>query len=385
MLALSIAHTVGSLETEAAGPSYTVPRLARALAEHGHLAEVMTLGSPGSTNDSGFLISRYARDVAFPSSLVRLGRSAAMRAALFKSEAQVFHTHGLWMMPSVYPALAAVKLERPFVLSPRGMLGESALRFSSMKKKVFWHLWQSRATQAVRCFHATALSELDDIRAFGLRQPVAVVPNGVDLPDIASLEYKSPTNVPYILSLGRIHPKKGLDRLISAFALVSRDYPQWKLRIVGPDEGRYAEELRRQVFQSHLADKVSIEGPVFGTTKFSLMQQAEVFCLPTLHENFGMTVAESLAVETPVISTKGAPWAGLIDRGCGWWVDHGPEAIARALHEAMAMSPEERLAMGFRGRRWVAQDFSWHGIGEKMAMVYLWLLGHGPKPDFVQI
>ena len=100
----------------------------------------------------------------------------------------VLHTHGLWMMPNVYPSKAARRLGASLVLSPRGMLGKGALQFSRAKKRAFWWAVQKSAMKSVDCFHATAKSELEDIREFGLQHPVAVIPNGIDLPDLGALQ-----------------------------------------------------------------------------------------------------------------------------------------------------------------------------------------------------
>jgi len=356
------------------------------LVAHGHISKIATLGRPCIEDIRGVQITRYQSDNAVPKTLSRLGRSRAMQAALCRSDADVFHTHGLWMMPNVYPAQASRQLGRPLVLSPRGMLAEDALKFSAYAKKVFWHIWQSRAVDSVGCFHATASSEYEDIRALGLLQPVAIIPNGVDLPVINNLETsKREHSEPFVLSLGRIHPIKRIDRLISAFASVTSEHPEWKLRIIGPDSDGHGKALQQQIVQAGLSDRISIEAPLFGEDKIQVMKQAAVFALSTQNENFAMTVAESLAVGTPVISTKGAPWAGLTEQRCGWWVDHGPEPMAAALREVMEMPFEARCKLGARGRDWMARDFAWEGIGQKMTMVYAWLLGRGPRPDCVHL
>lgn len=386
--AIKVIHTIASLDNGASGPSYTVPMLVRALAVQGHEAEIITLGKGSEEFDRNVRVIRCPPNQSHLKSFARLGLSSAMRELLLASSAEVFHTHGVWMMPNVYPGEAARRAGRPFVLAPRGMLGTDALKFSRTAKRVFWALWQKQAVDAVSCFHATAHSEYEDIRAFGLRHPVAVIPNGIDLPgleDLATSENRQPSAAPYILSLGRIHPKKALDRLIAAFALVAHEFPLWRLRLVGPDEGGYAVRLARQVATSGLDGRVTIEAPLFGADKTKLVREAELFALSTLHENFGMTVAESLVVETPVISTKGAPWAGLAAQQCGWWIDHGPEAMAAALREAMSLSPDERAAMGARGRAWMARDFGWDGIAAQMIDVYRWLLNGGVPPSTVRM
>jgi glycosyltransferase involved in cell wall biosynthesis len=326
---------------------------------------------------------RFSRDLSRLRLLRRLGASGAMRRALASSEADVLHTHGLWMMPNVYPARVAHECSRPFVLSPRGMLSKEALQFSRLKKHVFWAMLQGRAVRQATCFHATAEHEYEEIRAFGLKQPVAVIQNGIDLPVSSTRPQPYSTASPFVLSLGRIHPKKALDRLILAWSLIAPDFPHWRLKIVGPSEIGYAEELTRLARQLELVS-VDISGPVFGEEKISLLAEAEVFVLPTLNENFGMTVAESLAVSTPVISTKGAPWAGLRTHGCGWWIDHGVGPLATALRMALSLSPQERREMGQRGRAWMERDFCWDGIARQMIEVYSWLVEGGDRPACVR-
>jgi glycosyltransferase involved in cell wall biosynthesis len=289
------------------------------------------------------------------------------------------HAHGLWLMPNIYPAWAKQRWpgRAKLVHSTRGMLSEAALRISKWKKKAFWHLLQRSALEAADCLHATSVAEYDEIRAAGLRAPVAVVPNGIDIPDLGSLP--RPTGRERcVLSLGRIHPKKGLDRLLLAWANLERDYPDWHLRIVGPAERTHDVELRRMARQLGIR-RASIEGPVYGDAKYALYRAADIFVLPTLNENFAMTVAEALAAEVPVISTKGAPWQGLEVERCGWWIEQGTGALTQALAFTMKLPRPELHAMGARGRAWMARDFGWGKLAQEMSEVYLWL-NHGGKP-----
>ena len=129
----------------------------------------------------------------------------------------------------------------------------------------------------------------------------------------------------------------------------------------------------------------SIEGPVFGAAKLDAYRAADIFVLPTLNENFGMTVAESLAAGTPVIATKGAPWAALETERCGWWIDHGVEPLAAALKVAMATPRAGLEAMGTRGRAWMMRDFGWDRIALDMLAVYRWLRAGGEPPATVHL
>jgi glycosyltransferase involved in cell wall biosynthesis len=133
------------------------------------------------------------------------------------------------------------------------------------------------------------------------------------------------------------------------------------------------------------APRVEFGGPLFGPDKLDAYRTAGLFVLPTLNENFGMVVAEALATGVPTICTKGAPWAGLEEQRCGWWVDHGVDAMEAALDAALTLPDSERAAMGARGRAWMARDFGWDGIAAQMTDVYKWCLGLGDRPNFVEI
>jgi glycosyltransferase involved in cell wall biosynthesis len=265
------------------------------------------------------------------------------------------------------------------------MLGPEALRISAWKKRPIWHLWQRRALAAADLIHATAVSEYEEIRAAGLTNPIAVIPNGIDLPELTSrplVAEAGPRMSRSILSLGRIHPKKGLDRLIEAWTRVQDKLTGWSLRIVGPAELGHDDALRR-LCTTLGSKRVEIAGPVYGEAKWRAYRQSDLFVLPTLNENFAVSVAEALACEVPVISTKGAPWAALETERCGWWIEHGVEPLAAALLTACSVPDAERCAMGERGRDWMARDFGWEAIGRDMAGAYRWLREGRDRPDCV--
>lgn len=311
-----------------------------------------------------------------------LGYAPDMAQRLIEWNPDIVHSHGLWMHTARSVLQWSRATGRPYLVSPHGMLAPAALAFSSRKKMIAMELYQRAALLRASCFHATSEAELLDIRRFGLKQPIAVVANGVDLPDSADvLERALP---PSVLALGRIHPIKGLDRLLRAWAEVWREHPDWSLRIVGPDEAGHSAELQQLISQLGLQN-ISISGAVCGREKSALLREAELFVLPSLSENFAMTVGESLSYGTPVIATKGAPWGGLVTNRCGWWIDHGPEAMAAALKEAMSLPCEQRHAMGARGRAWMKRDFTWDSIAAQMMQVYSWLVGASDRPSSVVV
>lgn len=380
---MRILQIVPSLEQEASGPSYSVPQLANALADLGNDVRLMSVGGQAAGVDVRCEQSRYPNDWNAPEPLKHLWSSRALKRALDEAAPRldVIHAHGLWAMPDVYPARAASKAGIPFVLSPRGTLGAAALRFSRHRKRLFWLALQGAAVRSARCLHATSVSEYEEIRAFGLRQPVTIVPNGVDLPDLAERPWGEAKTALY---LGRIHPKKGLEGLLQAWREVGAAHPDWRLRIVGPGDPRYLAELRALAEREGVA-RVSFDGPLYGADKQLAYRQANLFVMPTLNENFGMTVAEALSNGVPVICTKGAPWEGLMTHGGGWWIDHGREAMAAALRRAMDQSPEALARIGLAGRAWMSEAFSWAVVGAQMQATYQWLREGGKPPQTVRL
>jgi glycosyltransferase involved in cell wall biosynthesis len=305
-----------------------------------------------------------------------LGEQAA------EGRVDVFHSHALWVMPCVYPARVARASGVPLVVSPRGSLAPAAMRFSAFRKAVFWRLEQGPALHAAQLLHATAESELADIRAAGFRQPVAVIPNGVDIPPARSPELRKGPRV--LLYLGRIHPIKGLDSLLRAWQAVASRHRDWELRIVGPGEPAHVAEVRR-LAQELRVERVRFAEPTYGPQRLAAYRSAELYVLPTRSENFGMTVAEALAAGTPAIVTRGAPWPGLNEHDAGWWIEHGVEALVATLDVALACDQTRLAGMGENGRRWVADSLGWARIGGMMQSTYLWILGRGSRPEYVHV
>lgn len=383
---MHIIQIIASVANEAAGPSYSVSRLAQALAAHGLNVDLMSSGIASSTGEGNLRTQVFKQDFTSIPLLKKLCFSRALGDAIARSAADgaVLHGHGLWLMPNVYPGWNAAHHGRPLIVSPRGMLGKAALEISNGRKKVFWALAQRRALEVAKCLHATSVQEFEDIRAFGLKAPVAIVPNGIDVPVMDEAGCVQQRGIRTLLYLGRVHPKKGIDRLLHAWSHVEAAYPDWRLRIIGPSERGHGGALRGIAASLGLA-RVQFEDGLYGEAKQGAYREADVFVLPTRNENFGMVVAEALANGTPVISTKGAPWKGLVENSCGWWIDHGVEPLAAALGTAMAMPRAALDEIGVRGRAWMLRDFSWEKVAADMEQVYRWCAGEVDRPETIMI
>ena len=355
-----------SLDPAFGGPARSVPHLASAVSEHGQEAGLWSpQPAPGLVSVASKPDSLRRLSGSFPEALTHFG------------PVELVHDNGLWSLfhHQVARACQARRISR--VVSPRGMLEPWALGQKCWKKRVAGWVYQNRDLRSACCLHATGAMEVESIRAAGFRNPVALIPNGVEMPpswavrgslaldvnspvstgDSPPTERRPPSSeLRTALFLSRIHPKKGLFNLIEAWRQVSPS--GWRLIIVGPDEGGHLAEVQRAVQSAGLERSVEFPGEAWGDARWRFYQNADLFVLPTFSENFGLAIAEALACGVPVITTRAAPWEELETKHCGWWIETGVEPLVTALKQALATSPDELHAMGGRGRNLVTETNS---------------------------
>jgi glycosyltransferase involved in cell wall biosynthesis len=388
---LRITHTVAALRPHTGGPATSVPLLCRALADRGHTVTLLTASGPTSPS-----VESVRGQVAIVP--VRSGPYWAADASLdwirqglrAASEAEVVHSHGVWLFPNwMVPAACRLK-RRPLVVSPRGMLSPWARRQSRVRKGLAWSLADRWALRTARVLHATSDLEAEEMRAMGLRGPFAVIANGIDLDgefagDRLAAFARAPATAGgdrRVVFLSRIHPKKGLDLLLEAWRRLGEARTGYRLTIAGPGEPADVAGLERQLVA--LGDGgVEYVGPVFGDDRIRLLLDADLLVLPSHSENYGMVVAEALACGRPVVTTTGTPWSSLGRDDCGWWVDPQSEALAGALREALSAPVARLREMGMNGRRLVEREHSLRSTAGRMEAVYEWACGLRTRPEWV--
>ena len=373
---------VPCISEEASGPSYSVVRLSEGILKLDGNIKLAVLDCGYLDKVIPFLI-QYSRNFG----LKRFGYSASMKNGVVsmakEGRIQLIHSHGLWMVPNIIPGNISKKYKIPLVISPRGTLSKWAFQSGSVFiKKIVWNFGQKKCLENASLFHATAFSEYQDIRRLGFKQPVAIIPNGVDIPNNYNYIEKSANKNRTLLFLGRIHPKKNVEMLLNAWHRIASQYPDWNLQITGPCHNKYANKLQAKVKSVNIK-RVIFTGTLNGNDKWDAYYKSDVFVLPTHSENFGMSVAESLASATPVIVTKGAPWDNLEIKGAGWWIEQGEDELVIALHNALSKSKSELSYMGGKGREWMKEDFSWEVIANKMSESYRWVLNGKDKPSWI--
>lgn len=382
---MNVIHAVPSLGVSGGGPPRSVSQLCNALCQQANSIGIVTAVDPSDpivALDPG--ISLTTVEGRSHSTIDRL-RAADFGAALDSlgqlSTISVIHQHGIWLRSSHAVTSFSHSNQLPLVIAPRGMLEPWAINNSKWKKKLAWRLYQQRDLGRATAFHATAHSEAESIRRLGFKQPIAVIPNGVELPEVRCKRLAARGVKKTALFLSRINPKKGLPMLLDAWKNVAPD--GWCLVIAGNDDANHLRVVQHKIQELGLQSQVDIVGPLFGMAKEEAFLNADLFVLPSYSENFGIVVTEALGYKLPVLTTTGCPWQELETESCGWWVKPTPEAIEAGLVHALSTKKEELSAMGARGRELVKRRYLWPAIATNMTIFYEWLLKGGDKPDFV--
>lgn len=378
---MRLVHVVPHIAKEASGPTVVGLRLCEKLEILGARNALVGLSDPSS--------SAPASALTFPRGLGprRWGRSPALitwlQQQLHTQQIDLLHSHGLWMSINTQSVNAALKAGVPVLVSPHGSMSAWAMRSGSWAKKIAWPVSLKPTLQGIQGLHATALNELEEIRQLGFRQPVALVPLGIELPAIPPAP-SDPSGLRTMLFLGRIHPKKGLPILLEAWRRIHSEFPTWRIRVVGPDEGGHLAEVQALVAKWELP-RVEFSGPVFGMEKWKVYRDSELFVLPTHSENFAVAVAEALASGIPAMVSHGAPWSHLETQQAGWWVKTEVSAWASCLQEVLRWPPEALRKSGERGRAWMRTAYTWEASAAQLLAAYHYFLGTGDKPDCIVV
>lgn len=289
------------------------------------------------------------------------------------ANAEVVHGHGLYVGTNYLFGAEARRQRKALVYHVHGMFEPWILGRSRWKKRLVHWLFEDSNFKQVRLWRALTPKEADQIRGCGCEGPIVVAPNGLDVeeysgpaeaasaigtPLIPKLKKKGPR----LLFLGRLHPKKGLDLLLSAWARLGPAIREWELVIVGPDEAGYLGQLRQLRQKLDLQEKVYFTGPVAGRAKIALLHSAELFVLPSHSEGLPMSVLEALACSLPVVATRACNLPALTSAEAGWECDAALESLSDALRAAVLASADEREARGRNGRRLVENQYSWRVI-----------------------
>lgn len=305
-------------------------------------------------------------------------------------ESNVIHSHGLWFFMDYVSYRVARETGKPHIISVHGMAQPWIQSRSRWKKAPVDWWFQNRALERATAIQALGPTEVEDIRRLGFRAPIALVPNGVELDDapappreVLDTQFPALKDKRVLLFLARLHPKKGLAHFLPAWKEVQATRNDWHLLIAGPDDGGHRAELEAQVESLGLQNQVTFAGLLTGEPKRAAFSGASAFVLPSHSEGFSMSLLEALGARLPILITPGCNFPEAVRAKSAIEMPATEQGSFEGLMQLLALSDEERRAMGERGRALVERDYTWEVVARKLKGVYAWCDGSGPKPECI--
>ncbi|WP_204343862.1 glycosyltransferase [Psychroserpens algicola] len=380
---MKVLQVISGMSLKSGGPTTCTYNLLKGLQDTSMAVDLLTFDAV--ENDK--IISREAfMKILPPPKKPRFSYSKALKLWLEEhNDYDLYHTNALWQYPAHAAAVFAQKHNKPYIISPHGMLYPEGLNTSKWFKKVALLLFQKKDLKKATAFHATSHREMKYLRAFGLQQPIAVIPNAIDVNTIQTASTHKKSDPIKIGFLGRLAPIKNLEVLFEAWHASEALTRQAELVIIGDGEEHYMEHLRTVITKKNI-ENITFTGFLSGEAQEKVMQQLSYLILPSKSENFGMVVPEALARQIPVIASKGTPWEELKTHSCGWWIDNDLETLSTTINEALRLDETQRLEMGKNGRALVEEKYSVDAVSAMMYEFYQWLLSNTEtQPSFVDI
>lgn len=382
---LRVAHVASSVAPTVGGPATVIARMAAAQAALGHDVTIISTLAPEDRE----MFQIAARCIPhfdkvrlllapWPTSLSnRMGlRAVPIFEALFPY-VDVVHLHGVWEPILLQASRVARRHRIPYIVRPCGVLHPWSLQQSRWKKKLALALTHRHMLDHAALIHMLNADEDRLVKPLGIKAPTTIISNGVfldevdDTPSDDRLFDRFPTlrEHPYILFLGRLHYKKGLDILAEAFARVAELHPDVELLVAGPDGGAQS-DFQKRIARHSLQSRVHLAGPLVGPAKFTAYRQAACFCLPSRQEGFSLSITEALASRLPVAISESCYFPQVQEIGAGRVFSLTAEATAEALHEILSASPHQICRMTDAGRSFVEAHLTWERVAELTTEAY---------------
>lgn len=322
---------------------------------------------------------------------VGVGFTMDLKEKLVNSGTDLVHQHGIWLYTSLVRKSFTDRYKIPYLISPHGMLDSWILKRNSWKKKIALTVYEEKNIRGAACLHALNISEYESIRAAGFTNPVAIVPNGVNLPTSredatdAAPSWKQ-KGKKTILFLSRLHPKKGLENLLKAWSNLPDDLKsQWKIIIAGDSSGPdYRNSLITLRDNLKLEGQVDFIGPQFHDDKDICFNLADAFILPSFSEGMPLAVLEAWSYKLPTLITPECNLPDGFSSDASIYIEPNVNSIELGLIKLIEMSDSERRLMGERAYSIVKQKYTWDSVAAEMKNVYSWILKQGPLPSTIK-
>lgn len=295
------------------------------------------------------------------------------RSRTLVTDIDVLHGHGFYVGTNYVFGREARRQKKALVYHAHGFFEPWILNRSRFKKKMVHWLFEDANFKHVRLWRALTSFEADQIRSAGITTPIVIAPNGLELES-----YRKPSGAPRqiatplipslqkdrnrLLFLSRIHPKKGLDILMAAWAALGQFRKSWELVVAGPDEQGYLKSVRANARALCIEKEVYFTGTVTGANKVALFYSADLFVLPSYSEGLPVSLLEAMACERPVVASRACNCPDIYSCGAGWACDATARSLTEALRIALSVSDHERSERGQRGRGLVSASYSWDRV-----------------------
>jgi glycosyltransferase involved in cell wall biosynthesis len=382
---MRILHVIPYMHPRAGGPPLVVQKFVQEAGRAGHLSEIIST-SLFCNGDETILLNRLNELTAttfLPSyrPFVLLDRMARQQLAKSIRAADIVHVHTLWNPINVLVRLECARHLRPYVLMPHGMLDPHALAVRRWRKTFyFWALERKNLFAAERLIYTTPEEARLATAEFPSLPREAIIPLGGDAPsenfgDLASAfleNFPKARGRRQVLFLGRLHFKKGLDRILSVLPSLVGALPDVLLTVVGDGPPRFVRALEKRILRQKLENNVMMTGRLGGALKWGAYASAELFLLPSRQENFAITVAEAMHMGLPVIiSDKVNTWPYVKEAASGVVIDEaGIEgSLAKCLF-SLLRDTEARKIMGMRGRNYARKYLTWSSATVSLLKTY---------------
>lgn len=392
---MKILHLVPSIAAVRGGTSIAVMEMVKGLRDIGIDAEIVTTNDNGKTLldvplhrlieyevEGKKVPVRFFPRFSPPIHAVReFAFSGSLTIWLWQHlrDYDLIHVHAIFSYPATIAMTIARQQNIPYVNSPHGLLCQWSLQQGAQKKHIYLNLLEKANLFGAKAIHVTARQEQVEIELLGWALKTVVLPLGLQIsPAIADARAQLhrmldiPSQVPILLFLSRIHPKKGVDYLIPALGKL-RDR-HFAFVLAGSGDPEYEAVLERLIQANHLGDRTFKLGFVTGINKNTCLQGADLYVLTSHSENFGVSVLEALAAGTPVLITKGVALAELVrSQQLGWVVDLDIDAIAAAIAQSLDQ-PQVNQQIGDRAAKYIAEHYTWNKIAVNLQQLYIAVL-----------
>lgn len=388
---MRILHVIITLDPAWGGPPRVAARMAAAQATLGHEVRILSYGTPQiqqavkemTASIPGFagVDLDYLEATGWKETLHAASARARLRELLGRFD--VVHIHNVWDSIVRAGAAEAQRLPRtPYFIQPNGILDVWCMQQKRLKKLLALRLLYRRMLDSAAGLCLGNEDERQAIAPLGLKAPTTLVPlNAVFPEEVKTLppagnfykRYPQLNGKPFIVFLGRLHIKKGLDFLADSFGIFAKSNATTHLVVIGHDEGAQS-DFQQRIARHGVQDRVHLVGPLHGEAKWEAFRDASCFALPSRQEGFSIAITEALACGLPVVISNECHFAEVAQTGAGEVVELNAQKIADAFGRVFA-SDSNRARMSHAAKRLVETRFNCLLAAKDLVDVYQRAIG----------